>query len=435
MSASAAAPASAADTAALAGKAAQAAKAGNAEEAARLWAAVLEQDPNHPQALLFLAARAVGRGDAAGARRMLERAVAAKPDDPMLWLNLAGTCAAARDAEGEWAALDRALALQPRWYVPLLRRGMLLERMGRPRDAARAFDAALAVAPPGDAVAPHDRAALQHAAQAVARDRTEKEAFLRARIDAARRAVPDGEARRFDECLDILTGKAKVYVQEPVQFHYPRLPAIPFLERSGFPWLDAVEAATGDIRRELMAVLAEDQEKLVPYIDYPDSVPLDQWRELNHSARWSAFHLLKNGLPVPENAARCPKTMAALAGAPGPDVPGRTPVAMFSLLKPRTRIPPHTGVANTRLVVHLPLIVPPGCGFRVGNEVRQWEVGKAWVFDDTIEHEAWNDSDELRVILIFDIWHPMLSEAERTLVRSLMQGIDAYEGVAAGMEL
>ena len=126
--------------------------------------------------------------------------------------------------------------------------------------------------------------------------------------------------------------------------------------------------------------------------------------------------------------------MQALAGAPQPDQPGRTPTAMFSLLKPHTHIPPHTGVSNTRLVTHLPLIVPP-CRFRVGNETRRWEAGKAWVFDDTIEHEAWNDSDQLRVVLIFDIWHPQLSSAERALIGAMTRGINAFAAGAGGFDL
>ena len=83
------------------------------------------------------------------------------------------------------------------------------------------------------------------------------------------------------------------------------------------------------------------------------------------------------------------------------------------MLQPHTRIPAHTGIANFRLVVHLPLIVPPDCGFRVGAETRQWRIGEAWVFDDTIEHEAWNDSDQTRIIFICDVWSPRLSQEER----------------------
>jgi aspartyl/asparaginyl beta-hydroxylase (cupin superfamily) len=101
---------------------------------------------------------------------------------------------------------------------------------------------------------------------------------------------------------------------------------------------------------------------------------------------------------------------------------------MFSILDARTRIPAHTGPVNTRLVVHLPLIVPQSCGFRVGGQRRDWEAGKAFVFDDSIDHEAWNDSDEPRAVLIFDIWSPFLSEAERELTRALTTRIGEYYG-------
>ena len=167
---------------------------------------------------------------------------------------------------------------------------------------------------------------------------------------------------------------------------------------------------------------------------YPDDVPHNQWAELNNSPRWSAFHLYKLGRRVEENAARCPRTLEVLGKVPQPLQAGRTPAAMFSLLKPRTRIPPHMGVTNVRLVTHLPLIVPEGCGFRVGNDTRHWVPGKAWVFDDTIEHEAWNDSDKLRVVLIFDVWNPLLSPEERSLVSALAAGLQAFSGAPSGYQ-
>ena len=88
------------------------------------------------------------------------------------------------------------------------------------------------------------------------------------------------------------------------------------------------------------------------------------------------------------------------------------------------RIQAHNGMINTRLICHLPLIVPPGCGFRVGNETREWEVGKLLIFDDTIEHEAWNDSGEDRVVLIFDVWRPELSMDERRAVTAIFEAIE-----------
>jgi aspartyl/asparaginyl beta-hydroxylase (cupin superfamily) len=107
-------------------------------------------------------------------------------------------------------------------------------------------------------------------------------------------------------------------------------------------------------------------------------------------------------------------------------VPGFAPAAFFSSLTPGTRIAPHTGVTNTRLIVHLGLIVPDGCTFRVGNDTRVWKRGKAWVFDDTIEHEAMNAGNARRVVLIFDVWNPYLSAAERDLVCALLAAQREY---------
>ncbi len=54
-------------------------------------------------------------------------------------------------------------------------------------------------------------------------------------------------------------------------------------------------------------------------------------------------------------------------------------------------------------------------------------MNEAWVFDDTIEHEAWNDSDELRIILIFDVWNPFLSEAERELITAMLHAQNEFQ--------
>jgi aspartyl/asparaginyl beta-hydroxylase (cupin superfamily) len=144
---------------------------------------------------------------------------------------------------------------------------------------------------------------------------------------------------------------------------------------------------------------------------------------------WSAFYLWQAGAPVPENAARCPATMAALDDAPLCRIPARTPSVLFSLLRPGAHIPPHHGFTNARYICHLPLIVPEGCGMRVGGETRPWIEGQACVFDDSIEHEAWNrNADQLRVVLIFDIWRPELTEAERKMVGAVLEAVDSYAG-------
>jgi len=226
--------------------------------------------------------------------------------------------------------------------------------------------------------------------------------------------------RRFDESVGILSGRARVYTQEPLLLHYPRLPAIPFYERSLFPWLPELEAATQTIRAELEGALASAKDDFAPYIAYPKDAPVNQWGELNHSRRWSSFFLWKDGARQEAACRLCPKTAALLESLPMARQPGYAPTAMFSALEAHTHIPAHTGSTNVRLLCHLPLILPGPARFRVGAETRDWKLGQAWVFDDTIEHEAWNDADELRVILIFDVWNPFLDEGERELVNALL---------------
>ncbi|MGL4564623.1 MAG: aspartyl/asparaginyl beta-hydroxylase domain-containing protein, partial [Halioglobus sp.] len=194
-----------------------------------------------------------------------------------------------------------------------------------------------------------------------------------------------------------------------------------FFEREYFPWLGQLEAATDRIRSELLALLEAGMPGFAPYVQYPPGTPENQFAPLNNSQLWSSLWLWRDGAPQAEPLARCPETAAILAALPLADQPGFAPTAVFSALAPRTRIPPHTGSTNSRLLVHLPLVLPGPAGFRVGNETREWRMGEAWVFDDTIEHEAWNDADETRVILIFDIWNPLLSATERELISALLR--------------
>ena len=274
---------------------------------------------------------------------------------------------------------------------------------------------------------PELRPAVAEAVAHLDRYNRDKGRFLDSYLDQHYQKFAGEDLRRFRTSVDIMVGRKKRYDSQSMLYHYPHLAPIEFFDRSEFPWLESLEAATDDIRDEFLGVLRT-EEGFTPYISYPEGVPLNQFAELNNSPRWSAFHLFKSGQRVDANAARCPKTMAVLESAPQPDQPGRTPSAMFSLLKPKTTIPAHVGVSNVRVVTHLALIVPEACSFRVGNEMRQWVPGEAWVFDDTIEHEARNDSDKLRVVLIFDVWHPHLTPAERALITALNAGMNAYVG-------
>jgi aspartate beta-hydroxylase len=395
---------------------------GLSSDAARLIAEARALAPADSRVLNALGLQALRENDPARARPHLEQAVAQAPREPVLWLNLAQCRRMQGDAAGELEALDQALALQPRFYPALLQKATWLERQGKPKQAVHLYNFFLHCLPPPQQLPPQLKPAVEHAQRVVNADRAALGALIEQRLGPGNHQT---SRARFDHCIDAFLGRRRIYTSQPTFMHFPKLPAIEFFERSDFPWLDALEAGTDVMREELLAALADpgSDAEIVPYVDYPSDKPLDQWRPLNRSKQWSAYYLLKDGVRANSHLARCPRTAALLEAAPLADVPGQAPTAFFSMLQPRTRIPPHTGVTNARLVCHVPLVVPPGCGFRVGSETRHWERGKAWVFDDTIEHEAWNDSNEPRYILIIDLWNPYLTAAEREWVRTATAAI------------
>jgi aspartyl/asparaginyl beta-hydroxylase (cupin superfamily) len=301
-------------------------------------------------------------------------------------------------------------------FSALLYRAVLLEALGDVR-AGEEFGKALMQAPAEEEIPAPMKPTITHAKKRWAEHQAAIEAAL---LKAVPPQLSADERRKAERFVSNTSRRTRHYHQEPTNFHYPGLPEIEFHDTSQFEGLRELESATADIRAEFDALIAAEAAEMVPYIQYPDRVPLRQWKELNQSRKWTAIHLLQNGNRVEANARHCPLTLTAIEKLPQPNVPGASPNAMFSLLAPRTRIPPHTGVANTRLVCHLPLIVPPSCGFRCGATTVEWRVGETFVFDDTIEHEAWNDSDELRVVLIFDLWAPALSASEREAVAAII---------------
>jgi aspartyl/asparaginyl beta-hydroxylase (cupin superfamily)/Tfp pilus assembly protein PilF len=373
------------------------------------------------QQLLREAEHALQRRDAATAFGSLKQAEAIAPEHVAVHLLKSLAHRATGDLAGAQRAIEHALALDPYDFVARLSRGWLLDQQGKTREAAVQYEQALAIAPPQSSLPPNLTAPVARAREAVAANNAALKAHLLERTAGIRARHAGLPLERFDESIAIVSGQAKAYVQQPLLLHYPRLPAIPFFPRELFPWLPELEAATPVIKQELEVLLEQSRaEPFAPYIAYPPGVPLNQWEELNRSRRWSSYFLWRDGMRQDQACARCPRTAEVLDALPMARQSGYAPTAMFSVLDANTRIPPHTGSVNTRAVVHLPLVLPGVCTFRVGNVTREWRMHEAWVFDDTIEHEARNDNDELRVILIFDVWNPYLSEAERELVTAMM---------------
>lgn len=400
-------------------KAEEATRGGRFADAIAAYRQVLEVAPENARALNALGNRLLAAGDAAAACTYLRRAVAADPQAPPIWLNLSFALRAAGQATEELAALEKALALDPYFVIALLHKAQWFERHGRPRDATRAYRALLKAAPPLDTLRPSLRAMLEHGQELVTH---EDQA-----IAAAITAETGGEAvtsLRLRHCFDILAGRRKVYVPQPAGLHIPYLPAIQFFDHAQFPWLADLEAATEIVREEFLALLAAGGVDS-PYVQVAEGQPVNQWAALNHSLDWGAQFLWKDGMPGPAMA-HCPRTTALLRTLPLLDVPRRGPNVMFSTLRARSHIPAHHGVTNMRAVVHLPLIVPEGCRFRVGSETRPWMAGEAWAFDDTIEHEAWNESDETRVIMLIDAWNPFLDEEEKILLRQANEVLGTF---------
>jgi aspartyl/asparaginyl beta-hydroxylase (cupin superfamily) len=363
--------------------------------------------------------RAAAAGDRRGARVALEAAVAMPGADARTWLKLAAMCRQMSEPDAAMAAVTGALRLDPLDFMALLMRASLLDQRGD-GEAGEAYGRALAQRPAGDlppAVARAvERAQVRHADHVAALS----DALAQATRDVEARASAE-ERARIARLRSNTTRATRPYHSEPTHYHFPGLVEREFHDRADHPWLAELEAETDAIEAEFRAVAGAERAELVPYIQYPDDAPTQQWKPLNHSRDWTAIHLVQNGRPIAANARHCPTTMALLKRLPQPEIAGCCPNAMFSLLAPGTHIPPHVGIANARLVCHLPLVVPPGCWFRVGAETRPWMRGSAFVFDDTIEHEAMNPSDALRVVLIVDVWHPGLSPVEQEAVRAVLE--------------
>lgn len=368
--------------------------------------------------LVAEADRALAAQDFARARTLLSEAAEAQPGDAAILMKLAGASRAAGQPKAALDAVHRALAISPLDFTALLMRASLLDRLG---DAAagEAWGHALAQKPDG-ALPPQIAAVLAEGESRHADWLDAREKRWTAAMAPAEQRAGEEERRRIARFRSNALRRTRPYHSEPTHFHFPELAEREFHPRGLFPWLAELEAQTETIAAELKAVMAAERAELVPYIQYAEHLPLKQWQPLNHSPDWTAIHLWQNGRRIEANARCCPRTMALLERLPQPSIPGASPNAMFSLLAPKTAIPPHVGVSNARLVCHLPLVVPEGCWFRVGAETRTWRRGDAFIFDDSIEHEALNPSDHLRIVFIFDIWHPDLSDAERGAVSALI---------------
>ena len=402
--------------------------------AERVFLDLLGRQPHDVEALRFVASCRSARGEHAAAMQPLQLAVTLARHDPAAWVQLANVQMAAGDFNSAIDNLRSGLALAPRIFVARLQLGIALERLGLSHEALKAYVMAIESARAmgrwqDDATtAPGLREAVKHAVRYVNKGRHQ---WFHSVLEPLRERYGSGELLRVERCLAIyLSGQpapAPDPRQQPKFLFFPGITSQPYYPRKHFPWLEALEAGTDAVRDELRAVLADGNQLEAFLGQTPAAAGQGMLRSTGaRDAAWDAYFFYRHGERYDEHCARCPQTTALLDALPLVRIRDHAPETLFSILTPGSHILPHTGVTNTRLVTHLPLIVPPDCAIRVGGQQHVWQEGRCVTFDDTWEHEAWNRSEQTRVVLILDSWHPDISEAERAAVTDLVEAIGDF---------
>jgi len=366
---------------------------------------------------------------------LAEQGLVALPASAAVHFHFGCVLEAKHQYEAAQAAFLRALDCDPNMILARFYQGAQEEALDQQEQMLNTYVQALELAEKsgmlrsGEQYLPEAHARVNHAIDVVQQAR---EAYLTQAMAPLVACYGRDSLQKIFRMLDVYLGKNPVEwphpLQRPTFLLIPDIPPQPWFEREQFSFLAQIEQATDIIREELLAVLAVNNADLKPYVDMPNTAPAAPiWQELNRSTRWSGYHLFRYGERIKAHCQRCPETTAILEALPIMRVPGHAPEALFSILHPHTHIPPHTGVVNGRLTVHLPLIVPENCGAMiVGGEARPWEVGKCLIFDDSMVHEARNNSDHTRVVLIFDIWNPYLTKPEREGMTTAVDAIGRF---------
>jgi aspartate beta-hydroxylase len=404
---------------------------GRVAEAERACEQVLEHSPNAVEALNVCAVKALRDRHHDRAVELLERAVEVAPNDPVSQHNLGRAYEAGGRIHDAIDALTRAVRLRPVYHVARVRLAALLEARGDRDRAVLQYARALEDAQrqgrwlDAEGTPASLRPLVERAVNTVRTHRVAALGELVARLEQA----------YGPEAMERIAAGVRIYLkqqapefpdprQQPTFFYVPGLPATPYFDRTLFPWIEEFEAQTGAIRAELLELLPSPRGSERVFTS--DELEQRNLRSEAGPASWTGFYFYRHGEPRPENCARCPKTASAVDRLPLSVVPGHGPEVLYSVFKPGTHLLPHRGVTNTRVVGHLPLVVPPDCALSVGGELHAWQEGRVVVFDDTYEHEAWNRSDRTRVVLIFDLWNPHLTEAERAAARDVVVDVSEF---------
>src|SRR5581483_7315992 len=374
------------------------ARRGDPVLAEREYLALLQSAPDNVEALNFVAMCALGRGEPGRAIGMLESALRAHPDQPLTLKNLGAAYSEGGRLDEAETALRKSAALAPEQRSVRLQLAQVLERAGRGDEALRVyFEVIVAAQRRGEwtSEATTPKGLLQPVLHAIAYVRERRRAIFMAVIEPLRARYGAEATLRVEQALQIYLGDRPAgYAdarQRPKFLYFPGLPAQPYFPREAMPWLSSLEQATPAVRDELRLVLSSaGRDGVEPFLKLPPGANAERYLAGRDAPpAWDAFFFYRHGVRNDANCARCPATAALLESLPVARIRDHAPEICFSILTPGTHILPHHGVTNARIVVHLPLIVPPDCALSVGGEIHAWQEGRCVAFDDTFQHEAW----------------------------------------------
>ncbi|RMF15467.1 MAG: hypothetical protein D6757_04500 [Alphaproteobacteria bacterium] len=412
----------------------RAGRMGDAEAAHRR---ILERRPDSPTSLQFLSARCWERGDIEGTIGYIRRYLTLSPEDSEGWEALGRACEQADQFLEALEAYRHLHACNPEAPKTWLLLGALYQRLGEDAPAAAVAAILEGRAPVMLQLENHPRAipALKQSSAALAGAWKSWRSRLRDEVLGTLAArMPNADLSRLGKLVwrpdDKDFGRDP---RRPSRFFLPDLPVRPWFEREEFDWVAELEAAAADLREEVMREF-DPEHDLAPYIGSALAAA-HAWRTLAGRREWGALHFYNGGRANPEALARFPRIASLLEELPLTRLDDMPVEAFLSVLAPGIEIPPHYGIANHRLTVHLPLVVPQGCGLMVAGERRETKAGRALIFDDSFEHSAWNHSSEPRIVLIFEIWHPDLDPGERNALAELLADFAAFESEKEALAL
>ena len=401
-----------------------------------LYRAVLNDYPDCVPAARAIAAFALERGDARTAQAHLASAIKFAPHDTDVLLAYSQVLWKLGAVEDARTALEMLVTVDAGQHVAWLLLGEIREASGDGHGALRAWYQAITRAQAAGIWLNRDTTdpvIVDAVMRNIERLRKGRREYLFDSFQNVRDAFGTLAVARVERALTGYLGEWDATPPDPRQrpkfFYFPGLPEGPYHDPMLHPWAQMLRGAWLDLRQEAMELLTEDS-------DFESFLGLkpDQSRDgyvggANPDAAWDAYFFYRHGQRFDAHHTRCPKTSSVLESIELCRVENQAPEVCFSVIRPQSTIEPHYGVTNTRLVMHLPLIVPRDCALNIIDaSAHHWKEGEPMMFDDTFQHGAWNRSDEARLILLMDCWNPYLSEPEKLAVRRIVEAIDAIEG-------